>query len=92
MVFNGTEYRLEDLIIDNDGIATKIKKIYISLEDDIALICFDVHQIELDINLLAYKVAEQSHGNEIDWITNFHNVPASQHRVAQFIFIKNRIC
>lgn len=90
VTFNGADYHIDDFIIENETIAAKISKIYISTEKDMVLICFDLYNIAFDENLAAYKV-EEYRGNELDFVINFTNFPSSCHDVCGNIFIKKRI-
>lgn len=88
--FNGSEYKIGDFLIENETIAAKIEKLYVSQVKDMVVLCFSLYTISYDQNLLAYKVSDYR-GTELDLIVNFKNGPSSCHNVGGNIFIKKRI-
>lgn len=90
VTYNGLKYKIGDFIIENENLAAKISKLYVSEINDIVVLCFELFSISYDENLYAYKIGDFC-GNEIDLLTNFQNHPSSCHSVGGSIFIKTKM-
>lgn len=90
VIFDGLKYKIDDFIVENDIFAAKITEIYGSEIRDLAILRFDLYNIEFDHNLRAFEVGER-YGTEVDFINNFKNPPICSHHVADRTFLINKV-
>lgn len=79
-----------DFVRESENVAVKINRIFVSEVNDLALLSFDLHDIEFDENVCAYKIGD-SHGIDVDLIGNFNYTPLCCHHVAGETFLLKNI-